>query len=90
LGKEGENMRVWITKYALTQGILEKEADICKTVSGDMIEIQGTRFAEYYHGKGRDWHLTKEDAIKKAEKMKQNKIKNIEKQLDNLRNLKFE
>jgi len=83
-------MKVWITKYALTQGIIEKDANICDTVSEDMIEIQGTRFPTYYHGKGKDWHLTRENAIKKAEKIKQNKIKSIEKQLDNLRNLKFE
>lgn len=82
-------MKVWITKYALTQGIYEIDARRCdNVVSNDMIEsIKNT--GSYYHGEGRDWHLSKEDAIKKAEEMRQKKIANLENQIEKLRGLKF-
>jgi len=43
-----------------------------------------------YFGEGKDWHRTKESAIKRAEKMKINKIANVKKQLEKLKEMKFE
>jgi ketol-acid reductoisomerase len=77
-------MKVWITKYALTQGIIETEAERSKNHE-DMID---TGKFGYYHGS--DWHKTKQEAIKKAEEMKEKKILSLEKQLTKLRILKFE
>lgn len=82
-------MKVWITKYALTQGIYEKEAERCTNVNNDMIEIKDSRL-EFYHGEGNEWHLTKESAIKKAKEMRDKKIKSVQKQLEKLQNMKFE
>lgn len=82
-------MKVCITKYALTQGIFEIEAERCTDIDNDMIEQTNTRWQTYYHGEGKDWHLTKESAIKKAEEMREKKIKTLKKQLDKLEHLKF-
>lgn len=88
-------MKVWITKYCLTIGIEEIEAEICST-NEDMIEkvnnkeISGYQCDEYYHGKNEEWHTTKESAIKKAEEMKLKKINSLKKQLKKLEALKFD
>ena len=82
-------MKVWITKYALTHKIEEKEAERCSDINNDMIEILNSRY-EYYHDEGKDWHTDKESAIKKAEEMKQKKIKSLKRQIEKLENMKFE
>lgn len=82
-------IHVWITKYALTQGIFEIDATVCTDVSNDMIKQVGVSYPTTYHGEGKEWHRTKESAIKKAKEMKEVKIKSVKKQLTKLENLKF-
>lgn len=81
-------MKVWITKYALTKGILEKEAEEC----GDNTVI--VKKDEYlpccYHTEGKEWHRTKESAIQRAEEMCHKKIESLKKQIENLEKMKFE
>jgi len=84
-----DSFKVWITKYALTQGIIEGEAEICHGVSESMIELLESN-KMYFHGEGREWHRDKESAIKRAEEMKLKKIASIEKQLEKLKEIKFE
>lgn len=76
-------MKVYITKYALTQGILVKNAD--KTCSPRMIRCNKT---EFYHGN--DWHESWEEAVKRAEEMRDKKIVSLKKSLENMEYLKFE
>lgn len=84
-------IKVWITKYALTYGIEEKEAERDMKVSPDMITIVNKdTMNEFYHGEGKEWHLTKESAIKKTEEMRDKKIKSLQKQLEKLQSMKFE
>lgn len=80
-------MKVWITKYALTDGIVEKECEYFE--DGSVREI-GNSFPIYYHGEGKDWHRTKESAIKKAEEMRNKKIESLKKQIKKLEEMKFE
>lgn len=81
-------MRVWITKYALTTGIIEAEAEECEH---DMIRAHENSFCpSYYHKEGRDWHRTKESAIAKAEEMRQKKISSLKKQIKKMEDMKFE
>ena len=83
-------MKVFITKYALTKGIFEKEAEVCTGISDDFIRVNdacGYHSGEYYNGD--DWHTTKEDAIQKAEDMQQKKIIALNKQIIKLSKLKF-
>ena len=87
---KGSAIHVWITKYALTQGIFEIDATVCSDISNDMIQEIRDRHPATYHGEGKEWHRTKESAIKKAEEMKDTKIKSVKKQLAKLENMKFE
>lgn len=64
-------MKVWITKYALTKGIFEKEVI---ELDDEIVQESGNIFPVYYHGDGKEWHKTKESAIAKAEEMRRKKI----------------
>jgi len=88
-GFEGGVMKVYITKYALTQGIYETEAEECGAEFKGMIRT-GKEYSSYYHGEGKDWHRTREGAIKRAEEMRERKIQSLRKQIQKLENLKFE
>lgn len=83
-------MKVWITKYALTQGIQEDDA---RESDNDIIRVDQTivnccyQFPHYFH-KG-EWFKTKEEAIQKAEEMRLKKIKSLEKQLKKLTSMEF-
>lgn len=78
-------MRVWVTKYALTQGIYEREVRDC---GDDMIADDSTHFTTYLH-KG-DWHTSKKDAILKADEMRKKKIESLKKKIKQLENMKFD
>lgn len=79
-------MKVYVTKFTLTQGILEKEAELCSSVSEKMIKVEG-KYTEYFHKPF--WYESKEDAINHAEKMKEVQIKSLEKRLEKLKKIKF-
>ena len=79
-------MKVWITKYALTSGILEKE--VKDFGDGSVREIENS-FPIYYHGEGKEWHRTKESAIAKAEEMRKKKIASLKKQIEKLEKMEF-
>lgn len=80
---------VYITKYALTQGILEVQGEIVDSKGKSFVTWKhiGTRFAQYAHGK--DWHTDRAAAVKQAEAMVANKIQSVEKQLKRLKGLTF-
>lgn len=78
-------MKAWITKYALTKGIMEIKAS--PTGNPEMIEGPGS--LEYYHGEGRDWHRTRESALERAEVMRTNMIISLEKRIKNLRKMEW-
>ena len=74
---------VYITKYALSQGILKVEAEVVSD-DGDMISWRPEgkyTLRQYFHGRGRDWHTTLESAMKRAEDMRLRKVASLNKQL---------
>ena len=79
-------MKVWISKYALTKGIFEMDVRI----SEDGKSAYGQLFNECYHKKGIEWHEAREDAVRRAEEMRENKIRNLEKQIQKLKDMTFE
>lgn len=80
-------MKVWITKYALTQGILEREAE--RTRFDDMISVKTPNsFTQYFHKD--EWFADKQDAIKKAEAMRDAKIKSLDKAKQKILKIKFD
>lgn len=82
-------MKVWITKYALTQGIFEIEAEECGMGFPGMIQTK-EEHPSHCHEEGKDWHRSKESAVKRAEEMRQKKITSLKKKLEKLEKMKFE
>lgn len=89
-------MKVWITKYALTDGIVEGELIakhrmeddytkefkilyLCKNLQGDQFYLKKDEF--YY---------SLDSARFKAEQMRQEKIANLKKQIEELEEMKFD
>ena len=77
-------MKIFVTKYALTAGIQEREAMIVKE---GMAKLDG-KYVDYVYKP--QWHLTKHEAILQAEKMRLKKIESLKRQLGKLLNLKFD
>ena len=86
-------MNVWITKYALTKGIIE-----AKQVPGATYE--GKVYAFFVDGNGQfnaDFFIPYEElfwdknsAIVKAEEMRQKEIESLKKQIKKLEEMRFE
>jgi len=77
-------MHVFITKYALTSGIFEAEAEVTE-ISPTMISTEA--YDCYYHKP--HWHTTREEAMIQAEKMRKARIAALHRQLKKLKALKF-
>lgn len=75
----------WITKYALTTGIEKMRVEHCIAISASMVSAKG----QCFHGEGEDWHRTEEGAIKRAEKMRVDKIASLRKQIAKLEKMKL-
>ncbi len=80
-------MKIFVTKYALTQGIIEEEAFLLPCES----EIYG------YYDRGEvtfyypsEYSVTRDKAIQKANQMRQDKINFLLEQIGKLENLRFE
>ena len=80
-------MKVWITKYALSRGIFEMDAE---RQSEDGKSVYGKAWEQCYHGQGVEWHKTKAAAIARAKEMRKKKIASLKKQIEKLENMKFE
>ncbi len=79
-------MKYFVTKYALTKGIIEFDGEItdtCETMIHD-----GNRSITTYHKPF--WHETYEAACHHAELLRTNKLKSIDKQIKKLKSLRFE
>ena len=77
-------MIVYITKFALTKGIIEFEGNESEYSIGSIKE--GFGHLTYLKS---DYKYTKEEAIVKAEEMRTRKIRALKKQFDKLIKLKF-
>ena len=77
-------MKIWNTKYALSEGVIEQEGE---EVSDSMVKVGPLM---YLHGEGREWHRTPESAAARAEAMRKAKIASVRKQLARLEALRFD
>lgn len=81
----------YVTKYALTQGILCVQGYL--TESGDALlcydEKGAMNHTSHAHGEGREWHRTFEGARDRAKEMVSNKRSSIARQLRKLDRLTF-
>ncbi len=72
----------YVTKYALTKGVLMMKGVVSE--SGALHKPRGW----LYIGRG-DWFTNKEDALRKAEKMRVAKIASLKKQISRLQGLEI-
>lgn len=84
-----EEVEAYVTKYALTHGVLKVRGKIFKGRGGC-----GFRFIrEGEHISvgvaHRDWHRSEERARKRAEEIRNKEIKRLKRQLRDLRGLQF-
>lgn len=86
-------MRIYVTKYALTNGIeLYENADV--NTESNMACVDSTNSSspwsrQYFHGHGREFHFAQKDAIDAAKAMKERKIKSLQKQIEKLQKMEF-
>lgn len=82
-------MKVWITKYALTAGILAAEGELSERNAGTFIYKSKPReLLNFVHGN--DWHTTESAAFNRAEEMRQKKIASLKKQIKKLQGMQIE
>lgn len=77
-------MKIWITKYALSKGIVVEHAE---HRGGDLWVFSGGFVDSRLEG--RDWHRTEESAMACAEEMRVKKIASLKKNISKLENLTF-
>lgn len=80
-------MKVWITKYAISKGIYEADADVEMDKGMCTVRLEGF-WPQYFHGN--DWHTDKQAAVARAEEMRIKKLQSLNKQMKKLSALKFE
>lgn len=80
-------MKIWVTKYALTQGVFEDDAEP-STVSNGLVVLR-QRGNLCLHGDGREWHRTRESALRRADAMRKAKIAALKKQIAKLESIDF-
>lgn len=81
-------MKVWITKYALSSGITEADAEVCLDVNDGMVRIHRNASSyDYFHKPY--WHETREEAVAHAESMRVKKIESLKKNITKLEKTKF-
>lgn len=85
--KDDKEIMVFVTKYALTQGIMYLRV-LWSEDSPGMVRTPGS-FRQHFHTEGKDWHRTAEGAIDRAEEMRVNAIASAEKKIKRLRQIKF-
>lgn len=84
--------KVYITKYALTKGILEKDAEVKPSHWDKNILFAWVHgnFGDESFRVGSEAFCTKEEALKDADGKRIKKIESLKKQINKLENLKFE
>ena len=80
----------YVTKYALTKGILEMQVEDCAPNLPGVVRVDRGGPSIHFHGEGRDWHRTQKGARQRAEKMRSRKIDSLAFQIDRLRLMFFD
>lgn len=71
-------MKVWITRYALTQGLFQIDAEIVDGIYASGRTLTGDRIFT------RDWAKTPEDALAKAHEMRRLRIASLKRSITKL------
>ena len=81
--------KVFVTKYALTKGILCLECEIKTYSDGGVYAVVNPNGLSCYYRLGLDFFYTLAEAKMKAEQMRDAKIKALHKQIDKLSKMDF-
>jgi hypothetical protein len=81
-------MKVWITKYALTQGIRLASATIADSTKNEIRVRDIESYYPEFFNKG-EWFDNEQDAKADAEKRRLKQINLLKKQLIKLENMRF-
>ena len=76
---ERETFKAWVTKYALTKGVMIVDAMSCGEISNDMITYKIDGHTNYAHGP--DWYKTEKAAMLRFDELRHRKIKQFEWQI---------
>ena len=91
-------MQVWITKFALTRGILVGQTigEAQEHFAGYSNVVRVPKHAGYHKGRyhsgyysDTEWYRTEKDAIEHVEKLRDAKLKTLRKQIDKLEKMQF-
>ena len=77
---------VWITTWALSEGIVEMQSDsqrCCSMISAHRKGVQARYFVRP------DWHDTREAAVKQARRMRRKRIASLKESLARMKALRF-
>lgn len=80
-------MKAYITKHALTAGIIEVDAEVCTAISTNMIAYKDGDYDCYAHGEGKQWHRTWARAVARARIVRDAKIASLAKSAKKLKAL---
>jgi hypothetical protein len=81
-------MKIWISKYALSDGITEHECD--SPDEGSDRVCPGAPFMSFASFKlGRDAHTSRDEAVKAAESARKKKLASVRKQIARLEAMVF-
>lgn len=78
-GKQAMKTKIWITRYALTKGVMTASAEINKAMA---TVYDGHRLKLFLHGN--DWHRTQDGAVAHVNKMIEAKRRSIVNQIEKL------
>lgn len=81
-------MEFFITKFALTKGILRKTGRVNDGMA--VYRLDGAQYDSYAHGEGKDWTRTGLAAIQRAHQMRLAKIASLKKQIAKLEAMDFQ
>ena len=79
-----EKITAWVTKHALTTGIEMVSGTVYHHLNSGML-----LWGQFEDAHGKDWHRTPEDALLRAEEMRQARIKSHQKSIAKLEALVF-
>ena len=79
-----EKITAWVTKYALTEGVLKVRGEVSSQYPKML------NFGWSFYANNQEWFRCQQDALDRASTMRANKIKSLEKQLAKLHALKIQ
>ena len=82
-------MKVWITRYALTQGIFEANVDLVPASHNPKITYAEGKSAAGGQFFTHEWTKTREEAVEKAQEMRTKRIAALKKAITKLEKMKF-